>query len=148
MAAVLLLGVNGSAPAAAAPGTWITRINDFRGQNGLGPLTEDVGLSAVAQTWTLTMSVTNTLAHNPLLSQQVTLGWIRLAENVGFGTDEASLFQAFVNSPAHRADLLGAFNVVGIGQAEAGGRRSVSGRDVDGHQRRQGGGPGRSPRTG
>ena len=80
--AVLLLSVNRAAPVAAAPGTWLARINGFRAQNGLGPLTEDVTLNTVAQGWSQTMAATSTLAHNPLLAQQVTLSWSRLAENI------------------------------------------------------------------
>ncbi|MFP5376563.1 MAG: CAP domain-containing protein, partial [Acidimicrobiia bacterium] len=111
-----------SPPAVAAPGTWMARINGYRAQHGLPPLTEDVSLSAVAHTWTQTMAATNNLAHNPLLAQQVTLPWTRLAENVGYGADEASVFQAFVNSAPHRANLLGPFNGIGVGQVLSGGR--------------------------
>ena len=122
VAAALLLGVGGSSPAVAAPGGWLTRINDYRAQNGLAPLREDPATSVVAQTWTQTMAATNTLAHNPLLAQQVTTPWTRLGENVGYGGDEASLFQAFVNSSGHRANLLGNFNGVGIGEVWSGSR--------------------------
>ncbi|MEO5679357.1 MAG: CAP domain-containing protein, partial [Acidimicrobiales bacterium] len=121
MAAVLFLSIGSSSPAVAAPGTWLSRINTFRAQNGVGPLAEDPVTSIIAQTWTQTMAVTGTLAHNSLLSGQVTTPWTRLGENVGYGGDEASLFQAFVNSPAHRANLLGSYNAVGIGQVYANG---------------------------
>ena len=119
---MLLVSVASSSPAVAAPGTWLSRINTFRAQNGLGPLAEDPSTSVVAQTWTQTMAATNTLAHNPRLSEQVTTPWTRLGENVGYGADEASVFQAFVNSSAHRANLLGSYNAVGIGQVWSGGR--------------------------
>ncbi len=122
LAAVLLLSIGSASPAAAAPGSWLSRINTFRSQNGLGPLAEDPASSLVAQVWTGTMAATGTLAHNPLLQQQVTTPWTRLGENVGYGLDEASLFQAFVDSPAHRANLLGDYNAVGIGQVLSGGR--------------------------
>ena len=122
LAAALLLSVGGSSPAVAAPGGWLSRINGYRAQHGLGPLQEDPATSVVAQTWTERMATTNTLAHNPLLSQQVTTPWTRLGENVGYGADEASLFQAFVNSSGHRANLLGSYNAVGIGQVLSGGR--------------------------
>jgi len=122
LAATLLLGVTNPSPAAAAPGTWLSRINAYRAQNGLGPLSEDPVTSVVAQTWTVSMAATNTLAHNPLLSQQVTTPWTRLGENVGYGSAEASLFQAFVDSPGHRANLLGNYNAVGIGEVLSGGR--------------------------
>ncbi|MEJ7765704.1 MAG: CAP domain-containing protein, partial [Acidimicrobiales bacterium] len=122
VAAALLLGVGSSSPAEAAPGGWLARINTYRAQNGLGPLAEDPVTSVVAQTWTLTMATTNTLAHNPLLSQQVTTQWTRLGENVGYGATETSLFQAFVDSAPHKANLLGNFNAVGIGEVQLGDR--------------------------
>ena len=126
IAAVALAAVLGlvadPAPAAAAPGGWLARINGYRASNGLAPLTEDVTLNQVAQTWTQTMASTNTLAHNPNLAKQVTLVWTRLAENVGYGYDEASIFQAFVNSAGHRANLLGGYNGVGIGEVVVGGK--------------------------
>ncbi len=121
--AVLMLSLNQAAPAVAAPGTWHSRINGFRASNGLGPLVEDVTLNAVAQTWSQTMATTNTLAHNPSLAALVTLPWSRLGENVGYGYDEASTFQAFINSAPHRANLLGGYNGIGIGQVISSGGR-------------------------
>ncbi|HEV8116480.1 MAG TPA: CAP domain-containing protein [Acidimicrobiales bacterium] len=120
--ALLLVAVGSTSSAVAAPGTWLSRINTYRAQNGLGPLAEDPVTSVVAQTWTETMAASNNLAHNPLLSQQVTTPWTRLGENVGYGGDEASLFQAFLGSPGHRANILGAYNAIGIGQAYANGQ--------------------------
>jgi len=120
--ALLLVAVGSTSSAVAAPGTWLSRINTYRAQNGLVPLAEDPVTSLVAQTWTQTMAATNTLAHNPLLGQQVTTPWTRLGENVGYGGDEASLFQAFLGSPGHRANILGAYNAIGIGQAYANGQ--------------------------
>jgi hypothetical protein len=122
MAAALLLSVGQASPAAAAPGSWLSRINTYRAQNGLGALAEDHTLNLVAQTWTQTMATTNTLAHNPALSSLVTIPWTRLGENVGYGYDEASIFQAFVNSSGHRANLLGGYNGIGIGQVVVGGK--------------------------
>jgi len=112
----------GAAPAGAGPGTWLSRINGFRADNGLGPLTEDASTSRVAQTWTQAMATSGTLSHNPLLAQQLTVPWTQDGENVGVEVDEATLFQSFVASAPHRANLLGAYNTVGIGQAESGGR--------------------------
>lgn len=58
--AAALLCVTHLSPATAAPGTWLSRINGFRAQNGLGPLTEDVGLNMVAQSWTQRMASNTT----------------------------------------------------------------------------------------
>jgi hypothetical protein len=46
----------------------------------------------------------------------VTSGWERLGENVGVGPDNVSaLHTAFMNSAAHRNNILGDFNYVGVG---------------------------------
>jgi hypothetical protein len=42
-------------------------------------------------------------------------GWSQLGENVGRGGTVSSLHQAFMNSPGHRANILGEYNYVGIG---------------------------------
>ena len=122
MVASLLLAAAGASPAVAAPGTWLSRINAYRASNGLRPLAEDPVTGAVAQGWTQRMASTGVLAHNPLLTAQVTTPWSRIGENVGEGQSEDSLFRAFVASSSHRAHLLGNFNAVGIGQVVSGGR--------------------------
>ena len=38
-------------------------------------------------------------------------------ENVGFGPDTTALQNAFMNSPPHRANILGDYNRVGVGAA-------------------------------
>ena len=122
VSAVLLTGLTAGS-AQAAPGTWLTRINSFRAANGQVRLAEDLQASGVAQQWTQQMASTNTLSHNPNYSTQVTTPWYRIGENVGAGSSEAIVFQAFLNSPGHRANLLRPeFNRVGIGQVIANGR--------------------------
>jgi hypothetical protein len=119
----LVLGGLSAGSAVAAPGTWLSRINAFRTANGQIRLAEDYQASQVAQQWTQHMAATNTLSHNPSYSTQVTTSWYRIGENVGYGSSEATLFQAFVNSPGHRANLLRPeYNRVGIGQVIANGR--------------------------
>lgn len=119
----ILTGAVGARPASAAPGTWLTRINNFRASNGVVRLAEDLQASQVAQQWTQKMASSNTLAHNPNYKTQVTTSWFRIGENVGYGSSEATLFQAFLNSPGHRANLLRPeYNRVGIGQVILNGR--------------------------
>ncbi len=120
--AVLLTAVSAGS-ALAAPGTWLTRINNYRAANGRVRLAEDLQASQVAQQWTKQMAANNKLAHNPYYSSQVTTSWYRIGENVGYGGGEATLFQAFVNSAGHRANLLlPEHNRVGIGQVIVNGR--------------------------
>jgi hypothetical protein len=42
-------------------------------------------------------------------------GWEKLGENVGRGGSVSSLHQAFLDSPGHKANILGDYNYVGIG---------------------------------
>jgi hypothetical protein len=42
-------------------------------------------------------------------------GWDKLGENVGRGGSVSSLHQAFLDSPGHKANILGDYNYVGIG---------------------------------
>jgi len=119
----ILLAALGAGSASAAPGTWLSRINSYRAANGQVRLAEDAQASQVAQQWTQQMAARNSLSHNPSYSTQVTTSWYRIGENVGYGGTEATLFQAFVNSPGHRANLLRPeYNRVGIGQVVANGR--------------------------
>ena len=119
---VLLTGLS-TGTAHAAPGTWLSRINSYRAANGQIRLAEDYQASQVAQRWTQQMAASNTLAHNPNYKTQVTTSWYRIGENVGYGGSEATLFQAFVSSPGHRANLLRPeYNRVGIGQVIVNGR--------------------------
>ncbi len=109
--------------ASAAPGTWLTRINNYRAANGRIRLAEDYQASQVAQKWTQQMAATNRLAHNPNYTTQVTTSWYRIGENVGYGGSEATVFQAFLNSTGHRANILRPeYNRVGIGQVVVNGR--------------------------
>ena len=120
---VVLLGTVGAGTAQAAPGTWLSRINTFRAANGQIRLAEDLQASQVAQRWTEQMAAANRLSHNPSYSTQVTTSWYRIGENVGYGGSEATVFQAFVNSPGHRANLLRPeYNRVGVGQVVVNGR--------------------------
>jgi uncharacterized protein YkwD len=94
-------------------------INGSRAGFGLGPLTYDAAASNVARTWTQHMVSTGVLAHNPnLVSQinaQVTDQWTRLGENVGYGPSAQAIENAFMASSAHKANILGDYNRVGVG---------------------------------
>src|SRR5205814_3567859 len=115
---VLSTGVAHAGPGTDEVDFW-NRTNDARAQNGLGPLQWDEDAANVARGWSSNMAATQTLAHNPNLvgdiSNAVTNDWTRIGENVGYGPTVSSLQTAFMNSPGHRANVLGDFNRVGIG---------------------------------
>jgi uncharacterized protein YkwD len=123
VASSLILSGLAAGSAVAAPGTWLTRINDLRAANGRARLVEDPQATAVAQRWSQYLAATKVLAHNPAYKVQVSTPWYRIAENVGTGRSEATVFQTFVASTGHRQNMLRPeHNRVGIGHVVAGGR--------------------------
>jgi uncharacterized protein YkwD len=122
IATALVLAI--SAPSARADTTsdeavFLSLTNQSRASVGLPPLQIDAAASSIARSWSQYMASTGQLAHNPSLVDQinasVTTSWTRIGENVGFGGDPYSLHGAFMNSPGHRANVLGDYNRVGIG---------------------------------
>lgn len=99
---------------------FISKINHLRQINGLAPLVVDGELTGQARGWAQVMAADQELKHTNSLSSGVTSNWTVLGENVGVHTvDEIdALFAAFVNSPAHLANLLDPrYQYVGVGVA-------------------------------
>ena len=95
---------------------FVSRLNGARSGRGLGGLAVDGELTAIARRWSQKMAADQRLAHNPNLAREVSQDWEKLAENVGFGGEVASIHEAFMNSAAHRANILdGALTHVGVG---------------------------------
>ncbi|MDY7105119.1 MAG: CAP domain-containing protein [Actinomycetota bacterium] len=98
----------------AAEATFVTLINDHRAGIGASPLAVDPGLTAAAQAWAAQMASENHLYHQdlePLLNP-----WRLVGENVGYGPDEPSLHQGFLNSSGHRANLENnSYTHIGVG---------------------------------
>src|SRR4051794_40857275 len=96
------------------------QINQLRRSKGLPALTVQIDLTNIAHTWTDQMVNAGHLSHNPYLASEAPGGWRKLGENVGVGPDVSSLMRAFINSPAHYANLVDpAYNFVGIGVSYA-----------------------------
>lgn len=105
---------------------FVSGINASRVNAGRPAYAVSSDLSAVARRWALAMASGNSLKHNPGLAGQVT-GWRYVGENVGVGSGVDELHRAFMNSPAHRANVMdGDFTQVGIGVAYGGGRLWVT----------------------
>jgi uncharacterized protein YkwD len=130
-----------TAPAAAAGGTHLlsVRLNGFeadlaadinkaRRNQGLRPLTVIAGATDVARRWSWQLAKTQILSHNPQIISDIThsgsSAWTMIAENVGEGPADSpsGLFQAYMNSPEHRANILdrGA-RYLGVGTVERNG---------------------------
>ena len=93
------------------------RMNLARSLAGVGRLELDKQLSRVARHHAWEMWDKHTLYHTPSdkLRWRVTR-WNMLGENVGVGGSVLDLHQAFMNSPAHRENILrGRYQHVGVG---------------------------------
>ena len=128
--AVTTFAVAGTTPAQASARTdesgFTASINAARTKAGRPAYAVSSDLSAVAYRWAASMAAGSNLRHNPNLAGQIS-GWRFVGENVGVGSDVGELHQAFMNSPAHRANIMDAdFTQVGIGVAYGGGRLWVT----------------------
>jgi len=100
-------------------------INVERGERGLPSLYIDQVEASQARTWSTVMAFTNTLAEDPGSTAAIAAydpAWRLMGENVGVGATPQSLEAAFMASPPHRANILGAFTHVGVGVVVSNGR--------------------------
>ena len=104
-------------------------MNRTRRSAGLAPLAMVDGARRVARSWSAAMAAEGELSHNPnLLSQleQHFREFHRAGENVGRGNNPGEIHTAFMNSPGHRANILGEFRYAGVGVVHSGGRMWVT----------------------
>lgn len=102
-------------------------MNRVRANHQLAALTVVPGATDVARQWSWQLARVQTLSHNPHLVRQLERGgsakWTEIEENVGYGpvTSPDQLFTAYMNSPPHRANILGKdVRDVGVGVVERG----------------------------
>lgn len=105
-----------------------TSHNDIRVAQGQSRLKLDADLSRVARAHTRAMVTKDLLHHSSTLQLTNRVkGWIILGENVGVGHTPESLMDAFMASPAHRANILHAsYRYFGVGTKIANGRLWVT----------------------
>lgn len=110
-----------SGSSATASETYFTdHINAARAAAGVPALATASDIVSVARNWSAVMANGAGLSHNPNLQTQIT-NWSWLGENVGVGYSNDSLWNAFMNSPHHRDNILDRhFTQVGVGVVIAG----------------------------
>jgi uncharacterized protein YkwD len=104
------------------------KMNKARANNDRARMGMDPELSRAARKHTREMVGKAQLYHTPStkLKRRVTR-WSVLGENVGVGGDVDSLHKAFMNSPAHKANILySSFRHVGVGVLKRNGRMWVT----------------------
>jgi uncharacterized protein YkwD len=91
-------------------------INHYdRAPSNLRALALSSSLSSLARSHSYAMARAGRLYHTANLGSLVR-GWTYLGENVGVGANLRTLNQAFMNSPAHRANILcRCFRLLGAG---------------------------------
>jgi len=108
------------APAAHAgpgEGDFLSRTNSARSSAGRRAYSSKSDLVAVARRHAARMAAQGRIYHNSDLDSEVD-NWQAVGENVGMGGDVAAIHQAFMNSAAHKANILDRdFTEVGMGTA-------------------------------
>lgn len=96
--------------------TYIANINAIREANGMRPLTLDKNMRSAARDWTAWMADNTTLQHADDIVTGAPADWLKVGENVGRGGSVESVWDAFLASPSHRANLLDPdYDLVGVG---------------------------------
>ena len=101
----------------------VALINAARTTRGIPRLVVAAGTTDVARRWAATQAGQRRIWHNPAYVAQMTAAggstWRAIAENVGTGRDPNTLFNAYMASAGHRANILDRrFRFLGIGWAE------------------------------
>ncbi len=93
---------------------FVSKINSERRARGLHPYVVAGDLVEVARRHTRRMVEQQRLYHNPNLGRDVS-NWQVVGENVGDGNTVDSLHRAFMNSPAHKANIVASdYTQVGV----------------------------------
>ena len=130
VAMVLTLGACAARPAVTAPTApegWeaemLGAINAHRANVGLAPLSWCGTLTVAAQTQSQAQANQSRMFHSNLAAGAAAAGydrWTSLGENVAMGQPSVgAVMTTWMNSSGHRANILGAFEHVGFGQARS-----------------------------
>lgn len=130
LAVALAVTALGLSPAPVQASDWmdveqrlVSEINREREAEGQKALAVNWQMVRIARDWSDAMRDEGVLRHNQALAESLTGDWQRVGENVGYsrvsGYSEQQLadrlHNAFMDSPAHRVNVLGDFNQVGVG---------------------------------
>ncbi|MGI8755921.1 MAG: CAP domain-containing protein [Acidimicrobiales bacterium] len=98
-------------------------VNRARSANQRAAVRGDDAAMGKAQAWTRHMARTGVLEHTGgggRIDTSGLTGWCSAAENVSQGTNLQTVTDAFLRSPAHRANLLGNYDRAGMGVVRVG----------------------------
>lgn len=118
----IVFGGAGIPAVAYDEGTIVSLANQSRAAEGLGGLVHNSALDAVALDWAYQMAANGALSHNPHTCDQIPGGWMRCGENVAQGySSGVAVHEGWMNSPGHRANILGDYTDIGVALIESGG---------------------------
>lgn len=94
---------------------FVILINNLRASSSLSPLSVNGNLVSSSRTWAEHMSSVGAISHDPNLRYAVS-DFMLLGENVGTGPSVQTIYNAFVNSPGHYANMVNpSFAQIGVG---------------------------------
>lgn len=103
--------------------------NKFRASHGLPPLKQEINCNLLAEKHSKDMANGRTgFGHDGFEERAAAIGKVLggasgAAENVAYGTlDAKGVVDGWIKSPGHRKNMLGNFNLIGIGYAQGKGR--------------------------
>lgn len=110
-------------PASAGePETIHSLVNQSRAASALPGLRRNGAMDQVALNWANQMAAAGSMTHNPNFSGQIPAGWTSAGENVAYGQPAgAAVHTAWMNSPGHKANILGDYTDIGIAFISAAG---------------------------
>jgi hypothetical protein len=112
----VLVATDGPASASSA-GAFVSDTNSARNSHGLAGYSVASDLTSVAQQHAAAMARNGSLYHNSSLGSDVCC-WSSIGENIGEGQSESQIQNAFMNSTAHRDNILSsAYTQIGVGTA-------------------------------
>lgn len=112
--------LSSSAVAGPGEGEFVSRTNGARAANGRAAYAVRSDLASVARRHAARMAAQGRIWHNGNLQNEVA-NWRAVGENVGMGGSVSAIHSAFMNSSAHRSNILDRdFTEVGIGTAVGG----------------------------
>lgn len=120
---------SGAATPEAQEFSFLQSANEARAAAGLKPLRMSSSLVDYARSHSALMLQAGKIFHTEDLAtvaNERVPQWQRAGENVGVGGSVESLHDAFMNSPGHRANVLGDYNYVGMGVVQGSGRMYIT----------------------
>jgi uncharacterized protein YkwD len=136
--ALLYLGACGGGGTITLPGgggdhdteiaAMLSRHNATRAGLGLAAFTQNTLLNQIAQDQANYMASSGHMVHTDASGHQVDwrataigYSWSEIGENIGYSTSPADLYNGWLGSAGHYANIInGAFHEIGIGVADAG----------------------------